>query len=62
MGDTLIIVGSGILINLVMVAFSYGGLTARVKNIEKMLNNGFTCKKHADLEKEIGRLQGKSER
>ena len=45
-------------VNALVVAFGYGVLTQKVRNIEKILNNGFTCKQHAGMEKEIGRLQG----
>ena len=66
MSDTILgaLIGVGILVilNIIAVAFSYGRITARVDKLEKTLSNGFTCKQHANIEHELGLLEGQSNR
>lgn len=55
----------GIIIQFGFMVYKFGrqsqkldGVDDNITEIKKNLNNGYTCKFHADMEKELGRLQG----
>ena len=48
----------GFLFQLGFVVYGYGRLSQKVDGICKKLGDGYTCRFHADITKDIGKLQG----
>ena len=46
--------------NVFATGVGYGMLTQKINSLCKRLDNGYTCKFHADIMKDVGRLQGTS--
>jgi hypothetical protein len=57
---TAIAVIGGFVINAIVVASGYGGLKERVKSIEDLLKDGFQCKFHTELEKDLTEVKTKT--
>lgn len=57
--DVLYGIGGALVLQLVAFIFFLGKLYQKVDSIDRRINNGYTCKYHAQFAQDIGEIRGR---